>query len=73
MSLNIYHLCKTDFTAYKVKSHQRNKTEPDLYKEPEYLTNPFIICQLYICIPSDFLFIFFTRPPTYTQVRPHVL
>lgn len=46
MSPNIYHLCKTDFTAYKVKSHQRNKTEPDLYREPEYLTHPATICQL---------------------------
>lgn len=46
MSPNIYHLCKTDFTDYKVKSHQRNKTEPDLYREPEYLTYPATICQL---------------------------
>lgn len=46
MSPNIYHLCKADFTAYKVKSHQRNKTEPDLYRELEYLTHPTTICQL---------------------------
>lgn len=46
MSPDIYHLCKTDFTTYKVKSHQCNKTEPDLYREPEYLTNPATICQL---------------------------
>lgn len=46
MSPDIYHLCKTDFTAYKVKSHQRNKTEPDLYRKPEYLTYPATICQL---------------------------
>ena len=46
MSPNIYHLCKADFTAYKVKSHQHNKTEPNLYRELEYLTHPTTIWQL---------------------------